>query len=87
MDSARLSSAPIVNDFGGFSPVAVWAVVVPESVEALVAAISRSDGPISVDGGRFSMGGQLASAGSLHLDLRALNQVVSFSPLHRTIRV
>jgi FAD/FMN-containing dehydrogenase len=33
------------------------------------------------------MGGQTASPGSLHLDMRKFNQVVEFSPLRRTIRV
>ncbi len=33
------------------------------------------------------MGGQTASPGSLHLDLREMNQVLNFDPQARTIRV
>src|SRR2546423_12820998 len=47
----------------------------------------RTNGPISVGGGHFSMGGQTASPGSLHLDMRAFNHVIAFSPVDKTIRV
>jgi len=50
-------------------------------------ALRRTTGPVSIGGGHFSMGGQTASPGSLHLDLRKLNQVVWFRPVDRTIRV
>lgn len=77
----------IVNDVTGLNPTPVWAVVVPASVEEVQDALRRATGPVSIGGGRFSMGGQIASPGSLHLDMRGMNQVVSFSPLERTIRV
>ena len=44
-------------------------------------------GSVSVGGGRFSMGGQIAAVDSLHLDMRAMKQVVSFDAPHRLIRV
>jgi len=77
----------IVNDVTRLNPVAVWAVATPTSTEAVQEAIARSSGPISIGGGRFSMGGQAASPGSLHLDMRRLNQVLAFHPQARTIRV
>ncbi|HEX8173403.1 MAG TPA: FAD-binding protein [Thermoanaerobaculia bacterium] len=77
----------VVNDVTALNPVRVAAIVVPASVDEVCAAILRSSGPISVGGGHFSMGGQTASEGSLHLDMRRLNQVVRFSPAERTIRV
>lgn len=77
----------IINDITGLNPVPVWAVVTPTSIEEVQAAIRRTTGPISIGGGRFSMGGQTASPGSLHLDMRKFNQVIEFSPLRRTIRV
>ena len=77
----------LVNDVTGLNPVPVWAVVAPTTVEEVCDAVRRTSGTISVGGGRFSMGGQIASPGSLHLDMRSLNRVVSFSPLERTIRV
>jgi FAD/FMN-containing dehydrogenase/uncharacterized membrane protein YhaH (DUF805 family) len=77
----------IVNDVTGLNPVAVWAVATPTTVEEVQEALRRSTGAVSIGGGHFSMGGQTASPGSLHLDLRRLNQVVEFSPPRRTIRV
>lgn len=76
-----------VNDVTGLNPVPVWAISRPSDVASVIEAMRRADGPVSIGGGHFSMGGQTASAGSLHLDLRSLNQILSFSPLHKTIRV
>ena len=76
-----------VNDVTRLNPVTVDRVVAPRSVSELQEAIRSTSGPISVGGGRFSMGGQIASPGSLHLDLRNLNHVLDFSPAKRTIRV
>ncbi len=77
----------IINDVTQLNPVTVWAIATPRSVAEVQEAISRSSGPISIGGGRFSMGGQTASPGSLHLDMRQLNQVLAFSPVDKTIRV
>jgi len=77
----------IVNDVTGLNPVEVWAVVTPKSVEEVQEAVRRATGPISIGGGRFSMGGHVASPGSLHIDMRGLNRVVSFSPGDKTLRV
>ncbi|MEO8004664.1 MAG: FAD-binding protein [Betaproteobacteria bacterium] len=77
----------IVNDVTRLNPVPVWAVTTPTSIEEVQDALRRTTGPIAVGGGRFSMGGQTASPGCLQLDMRRFNQVVAFSPLHKTIRV
>ncbi len=87
MESAKVRQINSVNDVSGMHAVTVWAIITPESVEAVSEAIARSDGPISIGGGRYSMGGHIASADSLHLDLRLLNEVVWFSPLKNTVRV
>ncbi|TXD84326.1 FAD-binding protein [Mitsuaria sp. TWR114] len=81
------SSHHIVNDVTGLNPVRVMAIVAPESVEEVQEALRRTSGPASIGGGRFSMGGQTASPGSLHIDMRTLNRVVAFSPTARTLRV
>ncbi|SEL87656.1 FAD/FMN-containing dehydrogenase [Roseateles sp. YR242] len=77
----------VVNDVTGLNPVRVMAIVAPESVEDVQEAMRRTTGPVSIGGGRFSMGGQTASPGSLHIDMRSLNGIVAFSPTQRTIRV
>ena len=77
----------IVNDVTQLNPVRVMAIVAPTSVEEVQEAMRRTSGPVSIGGGRFSMGGQTASPGSLHFDMRTMNRVLSFSPGDRTIRV
>lgn len=81
------NSTLVVNDVTGLNPVAVWAISKPRTVDEVVDAIRRTDGAVSVGGGHFSMGGQTASPGTLHLDMRELNQVVAFYPNEKVIRV
>ncbi len=77
----------IVNDVTKLNPVRVMAIVAPTSVADVQEALRRTTGPVSIGGGRFSMGGQTASPGSLHFDMRSMNRIVSFSPGEKTIRV
>lgn len=77
----------IVNDVTRLNPVPVWALATPTSVEEVREAVRRADGAISIGGGHFSMGGQTASPGSLHLDMRRLNRILAFHPQERTLRV
>ena len=77
----------IVNDVTGLNPIPVFAVATPTTVAEVQEAVRRTQGPLSIGGGRFSMGGQTASPGSLQLDLRGLNQVVRFQPVERVLRV
>jgi len=85
--NATSSGGLIVNDVTRLNPVRVWAIATPTTVKEVQDAILRSDGPISVGGGHFSMGGQTASPGSLHLDMRQLNRILAFHPQQKTIRV
>jgi len=80
-------TARVVNDVTKLNPVPVFAIATPHSVAEVQAAIASTTLPLSVGGGHFSMGGQTASPGSLHLDMRRLNQVLWFSPLEKIIRV
>ena len=82
-----MSEHHIVNDVTRLNPVRVMAIVAPSSVEDVQEALRRTTGPVSIGGGRFSMGGQTASPGSLHFDMRSMNRIVSFSPGEKTIRV
>jgi FAD/FMN-containing dehydrogenase/SAM-dependent methyltransferase len=83
MNAERL----IVNDVTRLNPVAVWAIATPTSIEEVQEAMRRTDVPISVGGGHFSMGGQTASPGSLHLDMRRMNKILHLGPEAKTIRV
>lgn len=76
-----------VNDVTQLNPVRVMAIVAPQRVEDVQEALRRTTGAVSIGGGRYSMGGQTTSPGSLHFDMRSLNKIVSFSPMERVIRV
>ena len=45
-----------------------------EDVAEIVAAVRGTSGPVSIGGGRFSMGGQTATEGALHVDMRPGNE-------------
>ena len=77
----------LVNDVTGLNPVSVAAVVVPTDVDTVQQALKRFSGPVSIGGGRFSMGGQVASEASLHLDMRGFNKILSLNPVEKTVRV
>ena len=77
----------IVNDVTQLNPVTVDRVVTPYTVEELQALVRQHHGPISIGGGRYSMGGQTASEQTLHVDMRQLNRILRFDPPGKTITV
>ncbi|UGQ47892.1 FAD-binding protein [Massilia endophytica] len=78
---------PTVNDVTQLNRTEVFAIATPTSIAELQDALRKTTLPISIGGGHFSMGGHTASPGSLHLDLRGMNQVLAFEPDKRLIRV
>ena len=77
----------LVNDVSQLNPVEVADARRPRSTEEVQAALRAWPGAISIGGGRFSMGGQIAEPGSLHLDMRGMNKVLSLDAQSRVIRV
>jgi len=77
----------IIKEVTGLYKEEVWAVIQPISINDIVNSIKRTKGDISVGGGRFSMGGQVFSKDSLHIDMRSMNKVISFSQENKTINV
>ncbi len=78
---------PTVNDVTQINKIKVLAIAEPESTKDIQDCLKKTDLPISIGGGHFSMGGQTASPGSLHLDLRKLNKILSFDLQNKTITV
>ncbi|GLQ88325.1 FAD-binding protein [Dyella flagellata] len=76
-----------VNDVTQLNRIAVFSVATPTTTQEVVDVLRQTQLPISIGGGHFSMGGQTASPGSLHLDLRQLNRVLRFDPVAAVIRV
>jgi FAD/FMN-containing dehydrogenase len=77
----------VVNDVSRLNPVEVAEAIRPRSTEEVRAAVREWKGAISIGGGRYSQGGQIAEPGSLHLDMRAMNKPVFLDARRRVIRV
>jgi len=77
----------IIDDVTKLNPVLVSRVHRPQSVEEVCEIVKSTLGPISVGGGRFSMGGQTASPHSTHIDMRKINRVLEFDKAAKTITV
>jgi len=81
------TSAIVVNDVSRLNPTPVDESYAPGTVEQLQAILRASDKPVSIGGGRYSMGGQVAHPGTLHLDLRGLCRVLSVDADSKILRV
>ena len=84
---ATARSDEVVNDVTQLNPIHVQQVLTPTSVEEIVAIVKSHAGPISIGGGRYSMGGQTATDGGIQIDLRQFNHVVAFSKERKEITV
>jgi FAD/FMN-containing dehydrogenase len=62
-------------------------VITPTTTQEIIEAVKTHNGPISVGGARHSMGGQIATAGALYIDMRGFDKIVAFSPSEKTITV
>lgn len=77
----------LINDVSQLNPVQVARLCEPTCTEDIQLALRTWSGAVSIGGGRFSMGGQIAAPGSLHVDMRQFRQVVQFEPAQKRIRV
>ena len=83
----REPTSTLVDDISGLDAVRVDRILRPRDTATIQGAITRSHGAVSIGGGRYSMGAQIAAEGSLHIDMRAMNRIVGFDPLLKTVRV
>lgn len=84
---AEVTQQVVVNDVTQLNPIRVTAVVVPHTLDEIIATVKRAPGKISIGGGRFSMGGQTALNDATQIDMREYNQVLDFSAERKEIRV
>ncbi len=84
---AKADTRPLVNDVTLLNPVRVARIATPRTIEEVRHLVNTWSGSISIGGGRYSMGGQIAAEDSLHLDMRGFNQLVRLDPEHKTVRV
>ena len=81
------TSPLLANDVSQLNPISVGEVITPATTDEIVETVRRSPGPIAIGGARHSMGGQIATAGALHIDMRQFNRILEFSPVTKTITV
>lgn len=83
----RPSPLTTVNDVTQLNPVRMGQVITPTSNGEVAQAIRDNPGPVSIGGGRYSMGGQTATPGGLQIDMRQMNRVLQFLPEQKLITV
>ena len=84
---AETRKQSIIRDYSRFDAIRVANELRPRSTEEVSEFVSNWRGPISVGGGRFSMGGQIAAPESLHLDMRSMNQILRLDRWSKVARV
>lgn len=84
---ALAAPALLIANVTGLYSVMVAKAVAPTSTAQLAQEVRHWSGQIAVGGGRYSMGGQVACTGGLHLDLRDMKQLVWLDANARSVRV
>lgn len=76
-----------INDVTLLNPIQVGRVYRPTSTQEVSELLSRTHGPVSIGGGRYSMGGQIGADASLHLDMRGMDDILELNAEERWVRV
>ncbi len=76
-----------INDITQLNPIQVNKIIKPKTINEIVVAIQTTTGPISIGGGKYSMGGQTAFENSLHIDMRSFNQVIKLDTVKKQVTV
>ncbi|MDQ0073131.1 FAD/FMN-containing dehydrogenase [Variovorax boronicumulans] len=86
---ARVHAATplLIENASRLYTVEVARIVAPRSCAELRRAVRDWPGAIAVGGGCYSMGGQVAIAQGLHVDMRQMNKLVWLRPDAKTVRV
>jgi FAD/FMN-containing dehydrogenase len=84
---ASAAVATTVENVTGLYSVHAGRVVLPASVQDVAEQVRGWRGKVAIGGGRYSMGGQIAITGGLHLDMRGMNQLVMFDAVAKVARV
>ena len=86
---AAIHASPtfLVENITRLYPVRVTQVARPASTDETQRVVAAWPGQVAVGGGRYSMGGQIAIEGGLHIDMRAMNALVWIKPRELAVRV
>lgn len=77
----------LINDVTKINPIQVNKIIHPKSEKEIINAIKSTTGPISIGGGKFSMGGQTAYENSLHIDMRSFNRLINLDTENKQITI
>lgn len=78
---------PHITDVSQLDRTVVDRVLRPASERDIARALADTRLPVSIGGARYSMGGQIACPGSLHLDMRGMRRLVHLDAANRRVRV
>src|SRR5215212_7604376 len=85
--SATPDTSVRIDEVTRLHPVTMSRVVAPRTVEDIVNAVKATRGPVSIGGGRYSMGGQTATPDGLQLDMRDFRGVVALDTVGGALSV
>jgi FAD/FMN-containing dehydrogenase len=80
-------TSKVVNDITQLNPIRVNAIICPTITQEIINAVKTHEGPISIGGGRYSMGGQTATDQALQIDMRCFDSILNFSASRKEITV
>jgi FAD/FMN-containing dehydrogenase len=84
---AYAAESYLVPNISGLYAVDVARVEVPRSTGEVADLVRAWTGQIGIGGGRYSMGGQVAVQGGLHIDMRQMSEVIWLKAEEHTVRV
>lgn len=87
MGCARRDGEAVVEDISRMQRTTVDRIARPRSTVEVRRLLQASRHPVSIAGARYSMGGQTAAPGSLHLDMHGMRGLVRLDAAARTARV
>jgi FAD/FMN-containing dehydrogenase len=85
--AATPDSSVRIDEVTRLFPVTMARAVRPRTLQDIVAAVRATAGPLSIGGGRYSMGGQTATPDGTQLDMRDFRGVVALDTVARTVTV
>lgn len=87
INPASADDGVVINDVTQVNPIRVRRVIAPTSLAEIVDAVKKHPGPISVGGGRYSMGGQTATEDALQIDMRRYDKIMDFAKERKEVTV
>ncbi|MDE1153948.1 MAG: FAD-binding oxidoreductase [Micavibrio sp.] len=81
------SGVSVINDVTQLNPIVVDGIATPTTIEDIQKIVREHNGPVSIGGGRYSMGGQTATQAALQIDMRQFNKVLSLDEKAKTVTV